>query len=58
MLALFSFLFALLCAVATAVTIGVSTDPAYKTFMIVPLALFCVSATFTAKPAIDYLRDC
>lgn len=54
MLALFSFLFALLAAVATAVTIGVSTDPAY----IVPLSLFCVSATFTAKPAIDYLRDC
>lgn len=56
MLALFSFLFALLAAVATAVTIGVSTDPVYKT--LVSLALFCVSATFTAKPAIDYLRDC
>lgn len=55
MLALFSFLFALLGAVATAVTIGVSTDLAYKTLMIVA---FCVSATFTAKPAIDYLRGC
>lgn len=56
MLALFSFLFTLLSAVAAAVTIGVTTDIAIKTLMIVALALFCVSATFIAKPAIDYLR--
>lgn len=56
MLALFSFLFALLSAVAAAVTIGVTTDIAIKTLMIVVLALFCISATLAAKAAINYLR--